>query len=62
MVARFGETKREQLAHSVKNLEDVGASLLGVVFTMLPPRAEGSYGYRYNYYGSYGTPSKPAGA
>ena len=58
MVARFGETKREQLAHAVGSLEDVGARLLGSVFTMMPVRGSGSY----SYYGSYGArqPPRPA--
>jgi receptor protein-tyrosine kinase len=47
MLARFGHTKREQLGHSVGNLEDVGARLLGAVFTMTPERENASYGYSY---------------
>jgi capsular exopolysaccharide synthesis family protein len=54
MMARFGQTKREQLAHAVGNLEDVGASLLGVVFTMTPTRGSASYSYNYSYYGNDG--------
>jgi receptor protein-tyrosine kinase len=49
IIARFGQTKREQLTHSVRTLEDVGASILGAVFTMTPMR--GSASYSYNYYG-----------
>ncbi len=52
IMARFGETKREQLAHSVKMLNNVGATLLGAVFTMTPVRRNSYYGYSYNY--SYG--------
>lgn len=48
VVARFGDTKRDQLAHAVANLHHVGASLLGAVLTMTPTRARGAY--RYNYY------------
>ena len=51
IMARFGETKREQLAHAVGSLEDVGAQVLGAVFTMMPARGSTSY----SYYGSYGT-------
>ena len=47
MVARFGVTKREQLAHAVGNLKNVGARILGGVFTMRPTRGESSYSYRY---------------
>jgi receptor protein-tyrosine kinase len=48
-MARFGQSKREQLAHAVGNLEDVGAPILGAVFTMTPARGNGSYSYNYNY-------------
>lgn len=47
VMARFGHTKREQLAHAVASLADVGASLLGAVITMTPTRGNGSYGYTY---------------
>jgi capsular exopolysaccharide synthesis family protein len=49
IMARFGQTKREQLAHAIRNLEDVGASPLGAAFTMTPTR--GSASYSYSYYG-----------
>ena len=51
IMARFGHTKREQLAHAVGNLEDVGAPLLGAVFTMTPTRGSAAYSYNYSYYG-----------
>jgi receptor protein-tyrosine kinase len=49
IMARFGQTKREQLAHAVGHLKEVGAPLLGAVFTMTPAR--GSSAYSYSYYG-----------
>lgn len=52
IVARFGQTKREQLAHVVGNLRDVGAGLLGAIFAMAPAR--GSASYSYSYYGNAG--------
>jgi receptor protein-tyrosine kinase len=52
IVARFGQTKREQLAHVVGNLRDVGAPLLGAIFAMAPAR--GSASYSYSYYGNAG--------
>jgi tyrosine-protein kinase len=66
IIARYGETKREQLAHAVGSLEDVGAQVLGAVVTMLPARGSASY----SYYGSYdtqqpsrrGPPVEPAAA
>ncbi|WP_374157617.1 polysaccharide biosynthesis tyrosine autokinase [Mycobacterium sp. G7A2] len=51
VIARFGHTRREQLAHAVASLKDVGARLLGAVYTMVPTRGHNSYGYGYTYYG-----------
>lgn len=51
IMARFGQTKREQLTHAVGSLESVGAPLLGAVFTFMPPRGSSSYSYSYSYYG-----------
>jgi receptor protein-tyrosine kinase len=50
IMTRFGQTTREQLSHAVGSLEDVGAHLLGAVFTMVPARGSTPY----TYYGSYG--------
>jgi capsular exopolysaccharide synthesis family protein len=47
VIARFGETKREQLAHAVGNLKNVGARILGAVLTMTPARGNASYSYSY---------------
>ena len=47
VIARFAETKREQLAHAVGNLKNVGARILGAVFTMTPARGNASYSYSY---------------
>lgn len=52
IMARYGHTKREQLAHAAQSLIDVGAPLLGAVFTMVPTRGSASYSYKY--YGSDG--------
>jgi capsular exopolysaccharide synthesis family protein len=69
VMARFGQTRREQLAHAVGNLEDVGAKVLGAVFTMTPTRGNASYSYSYSYYGEDAgkpssmrkpTPAKPS--
>jgi receptor protein-tyrosine kinase len=53
ILARFGQTKRDQLAHAIGNLENVGATPLGVIFTMTPERGNGSYSY--SYYGDAAT-------
>jgi len=55
IMARFGQTKREQLSHAVGSLEAVGASILGAVFTMTPSRGNASY--YYSYYGEDKTPT-----
>lgn len=52
VMARYGETKCEQLAHAVRSLGDVGAKLLGAVLTMTPTRKNSSYNYSYP--GHYG--------
>lgn len=52
MMAKYGQTKRDQFTHAVGNLEDVGARVLGAVFTMMPTRGGSSYSYNYRYYGS----------
>lgn len=55
LAARFGHVKREQLMHTVRNLEDVGAVLLGAIFTMTPTRGRETYSYNYSYYGDADT-------
>lgn len=47
IVTRFGQTKRDQLAHAIENLSHVGATLLGAVLTMMPTRGSGTYSYGY---------------
>lgn len=47
IIARYGQTKRDQLAHAIKSLDDVDAVLLGAVFTMTPARGNASYSYSY---------------
>ena len=56
VMARFGQTKRDQLSHALGHLRDVGASVLGVVLTMIPIR--GAESYTYSYYGTYYGPKK----
>lgn len=59
IMARFGQTRRDQLAHAVGCLESVGAPLLGAVFTLVPMRGTSSYSYSYTYqtYGAEGARS-----
>ena len=56
IVVRAGKTKRDQLRHAMGTLNDVGATVLGGVLTMMPTRGSGVYSYNYYYYygGSYG--------
>lgn len=58
VIARYGHTKRDQLAHAIDNVNAVGASLLGAVFTLMPTRGGSSYSYSYSYtyYGSDESP------
>lgn len=61
VMTRFGETKREQLAHAVRSLRDAGANVLGAVFTLVPtsgPGYYGSYRYNYSYYGESETKTR----
>lgn len=51
IMARYGETKREQLTHAVGSLTSVAAPLLGTVFSMTPARGGSSYSYSYYGYG-----------
>jgi receptor protein-tyrosine kinase len=57
MIVKFGQTKRDQLAHSTGTLSDVGAVLLGAVVTMTPTRGNSTYSYYYSYYGESGKQS-----
>jgi capsular exopolysaccharide synthesis family protein len=58
IMARAGQTKRDQLAHAIGALADVGATLLGAVLTMVPTRGAGSYSYKYTY-SNYGSAESP---
>jgi receptor protein-tyrosine kinase len=63
LLARFGQTKREQLAQAARNLRDVGASLLGAIFAMTPTRGIASDSYSYNsHYGDRSAASGSPGA
>jgi capsular exopolysaccharide synthesis family protein len=65
MITLFGQTKRDHLAHAVGILRDVGATLLGAVFTITPTRGSSSYGYGYGYgygYSNYGEGETPVSA
>jgi receptor protein-tyrosine kinase len=56
ILARFGETKREQLTRAVGNLLNVEARIVGAILTMVPAKANASH--NYGYYGDAG--SSPA--
>lgn len=51
LLARYGQTKHDQVTHAAEALQNVGATLLGTVFTMTPPRSSSPYGDDYGYYG-----------
>ena len=49
VVVRYGRTRKRQLHQAVKALSQVGATTLGVILNLLPPRAEeAGGGYRYD--------------
>lgn len=55
IVCHVGATKRDELSNAVGSLEDVGATLLGAIFSMAPTRGKSAYGYSYGYsYQYYG--------
>ena len=55
VVVKAGKTRQDQLAHAIRMLNDVGATILGAVLTMMPTRGSEAYSYNYYYYGgSYG--------
>jgi receptor protein-tyrosine kinase len=43
VIARFAKTKREQLAHAVRNLRNVDARIMGAILTMTPERRNALY-------------------
>lgn len=47
VIARYAHTKRDQLAQALEHLRDVGARVLGAVFTITPTRGGSSYSYTY---------------
>jgi receptor protein-tyrosine kinase len=48
---RYGSTRKEQLQQAAATLERVGATTLGVILNIVPPKAElaTAYGYGYGY-------------
>ncbi|WP_396932427.1 polysaccharide biosynthesis tyrosine autokinase [Mycolicibacterium sp.] len=50
VMSRYGHTKRENMAHGIANLRDVGATVLGAAFTMTSTRRGTPYSYNYGYY------------
>lgn len=61
LMVRYGQTRSEQLTHAVENLQNVGAPLLGTVFTLTPTRGGSSYTYNYGYYGDHSSSSSTTG-
>lgn len=58
IIARFKQSKREHLTQAVGSIKDVGARLLGAVFTMTPVRGGGTYSYSYRYESRNGSGSR----
>lgn len=61
LLARYGKTRRDQLTHATEALANVGATLLGTVFSMTPPRDNSSYAGKYYYYYGKSRSSKSPG-
>lgn len=61
VMCRYGRTKREHLADAIGNLRDVGATVLGVAFTMTPTRSKFSYSHSNSDYYSQLDPHEPVG-
>ncbi len=58
VVARYGHTKRDQLAAAAEALRKVGAAPLGVVLNRTPRKGAGyGYGYSSGYSSSHGRPT-----
>lgn len=49
VITRYGHTKREQLSHAIRTLEDVDAKICGTVLTFMPMQGASSYHYHYHY-------------
>jgi succinoglycan biosynthesis transport protein ExoP len=54
VVVAAGRTQKGELAGAVATLENVGATIAGVIMTMLPSKGPDAYGYGRYGYGSYG--------
>jgi receptor protein-tyrosine kinase len=62
VVVRAGQTKRDQLTHAIGMLNDVGATILGTVLTLIPSRGGGAYSYNYYYGHAYGDSTSTSAA
>ena len=60
VMCRYGRTKREHLADAIGNLRHVGATVLGVAFTMTPTRSK-ELSYSYGNSHRYSDPYEPVG-
>jgi Mrp family chromosome partitioning ATPase len=54
LIARAGETKEKELEYAVRQLERVGAKIVGVVLNGFNLDMAYGYKYRYSQYGEYG--------
>jgi succinoglycan biosynthesis transport protein ExoP len=54
VVVAAGRTHKGEFSGAVMTLENVGASVAGVILTMLPNKGPGAYGYGRYGYGRYG--------
>jgi receptor protein-tyrosine kinase len=57
---RYGSTRRDQLQQAAATLERVGATTLGVILNIVPPKAELATAYGYGYSYGYERPADPS--
>jgi len=60
VVVAAGRTRKGEFAAAISTLENVGASVAGVIMTMLPTKGPDAYGYGRYGYGQYSYSSEPA--
>jgi succinoglycan biosynthesis transport protein ExoP len=60
IVVAAGRTHKGELEGAVASLENVGATVAGIILTMLPTRGPDAYGYGRYGYGGYGYAADPS--
>jgi receptor protein-tyrosine kinase len=58
LAVRYGNTRKDQLQQVAASLERVGATTLGVILNVVPPKAELAVAYGHGYGYGYETGSR----